>query len=96
VLFLTAPPRAELLSLAAVRALGAADRVVAGGDVPAEVLTFARRDAERRDTASAADLAAWAAEGLTVLYISTAAADDVAEAVREGGGAVTRLPVAPA
>jgi siroheme synthase len=86
--------RAELLSLAAVRALAAADRIVAAEGCAPEVLAFARRDAERRQTATAADLAAWAGEGLTVLYVSRASTQAVLEAVRALGVAVERLPVA--
>ena len=94
VLFLSAPVRAELLSLAAVRALGAADRIVAGEDAPAEVLAFARRDAERRDAATVAELAAWADDGLTVLYVATAGVDAVMQAAQALGTRVERLPVA--
>ncbi|HTK33680.1 MAG TPA: bifunctional precorrin-2 dehydrogenase/sirohydrochlorin ferrochelatase [Caulobacteraceae bacterium] len=96
VLLLEAPPRAELLSLAAVRALAAADRIVAAEDCAPEVLAFARRDAERRQTATAADLAAWAGEGLTVLYVSQASTQAVLEGLSALGVTVERLPVATA
>ena len=92
--FLRAPARADLLSLAAVRAFAAADRIVAGVEVSAEVLAFARRDAERRDNATARDLAEWAAEGLTVLHVGAAGPDQLMDAVEALGAAVERLPVA--
>lgn len=94
VLFLQAPPRAELLTLAALRALGAADRIVADPEAVAEVLGYARRDAERRATATAGDLAEWAAEGLTVLWLSAEPHGELLEAVRALGTAAETLPVA--
>jgi precorrin-2 dehydrogenase/sirohydrochlorin ferrochelatase len=94
VLFLEVPPRAELLSLRALRALGDADRIVADPDAAGEVLGYARRDAERRTAASAEDLAAWAGEGLTVLYLLAGPQTPVLEAVRALSVKVERLPVA--
>lgn len=46
------PPEPDLLTLRAVRALGAADRVFADADAPAEVLAAARRDAPRAPIAA--------------------------------------------
>jgi precorrin-2 dehydrogenase/sirohydrochlorin ferrochelatase len=92
VLFLRPPARAELLSLAAVRAFAAADRVVAGPDAPAEVTAFARRDAERMEAATAAELAAWASEGLTVICLDRDEA--LFETVKALGTTAERLPVA--
>ena len=94
VMFLQAPARAGLLSLAAVRAFTGADRIVAGPAVSAEVIAFARRDAERRQAASPAELAAWAGEGTTVLYLDTADVEPVMRAVQGLGVAVEQLPVA--
>jgi precorrin-2 dehydrogenase/sirohydrochlorin ferrochelatase len=94
VMFLQAPADVEMLSLAAVRALGAADRIVAGEGVNPDVVSFARRDAERRETATPADLAAWAGEGLTVLYLATTPTDGIMKAVAALDAKVERLPVA--
>jgi precorrin-2 dehydrogenase/sirohydrochlorin ferrochelatase len=92
VLILHAPVRADLLSLAAVRALSAADRIVASAVAPAEVLAFARRDAERCAAASPEQLAEWVRDGLIVLCISPAPA--LAAEVLALGAAVEILPVA--
>ena len=93
VLFLQVPTRTELLTLAAVRALSDADRIVAGPEGTAEVLSFARRDAGRHDAASAEDLAAWAGEGLTVLHVSTTPDLQLVKAVRALGAKAEVLPV---
>jgi precorrin-2 dehydrogenase/sirohydrochlorin ferrochelatase len=66
---LAAPASPDQLTLAAVRALGDADRIVAGPEVDPAVLAYARRDAERVGHADAETLARWAAEGLVVVRI---------------------------
>lgn len=92
VLFLDPPLRTDLLSLAAVRALAAADRVVAGNEAPEAVLAFVRRDAERFAQAAPAELAEWAREGLTTVWVGADAG--LAEAVAALGVRTERLPVA--
>jgi precorrin-2 dehydrogenase/sirohydrochlorin ferrochelatase len=94
VLFLNAPPRAGLMSLAAVQALAVADRIVAAADVAPEIVGFARREAERREAAGPEDLARWAGEGLTVVYLGGAETERLAQTVEGLGTAVERLPVA--
>ncbi|OYX32053.1 MAG: hypothetical protein B7Y99_09185 [Caulobacterales bacterium 32-69-10] len=94
VVFLRAPAQADRLTLGALRAMGGADRIVADGEATAEIVRYARRDAERRASATPEDLAAWAGEGLTVLVVS-AAPDEALEAAVAGLGALTeRLLVA--
>ena len=55
---------ADLLTLRAARALSTADVLVCDADADAEVLTLARRDAERLTAQTTEQLAALAAEGL--------------------------------
>lgn len=84
---LEAPDDPARLTLAAVQALGAADRIVAGPQVAAQVLDYARRDAERLAAASPQALTAWAAAGEAVLYIHAHG-----ETVPDIEGRVERLP----
>jgi precorrin-2 dehydrogenase/sirohydrochlorin ferrochelatase len=93
--FLTAPSDPERLTLAALRALGAADRIVAGGDVEAGVLGYARRDALRSEAATPAELAGWAAAGLSVLRLAAELDRRELEAVRDAGAEIELLPSAP-
>jgi len=62
---------ADLLTLRAVRALAAADVLVCDPEAHADVLTLARRDAERFEARTPAQLAEFAAEGLTVARLIT-------------------------
>ena len=93
--FLTAPPDTERLTLAGLRALGAADHIVAGPEVEAAVMAYARRDAARSRDATPDELAAWAAQGLNVLRLAEALDHHEMEAVRRAGAHVELLPSAP-
>jgi len=84
------PERPELLTLAAVRALGAADRIVAGAEV-AGVADYGRRDAHRETDASPDQLAAWAEAGEQVVIV--AHKPGLVPALRARGVAAERLPV---
>lgn len=68
---------ADLLTLRAVRALGAADVLVIDADADPEVIKMARRDAERMDpaTATADHLIQLAAEGRQIVRLITQAVD---------------------
>jgi precorrin-2 dehydrogenase/sirohydrochlorin ferrochelatase len=90
---LQAPADPDLLTLRALRAMGAADRIVSGEAV-AEVVRYARRDAERRTHATPEDLAQWAEAGLAVLHVSTETEEGLFEALRARGARVERLPTA--
>jgi precorrin-2 dehydrogenase/sirohydrochlorin ferrochelatase len=92
VLFLQAPAEPDRLTLAAVRALGDADRIVAGADVDPGVLAYARRDAERSQAATAGELAAWAKRGLVVLRLAALIDEAEVHAVRAAGAAAQHLP----
>jgi len=93
--FLTAPRDSERLTLAGLRALGAADHIVAGAEVEAAVMAYARRDAARSPIATAAELAAWARDGLNVLRLAGELDHREMEAVRLHGVHVELLPSAP-
>ncbi|MEO6340163.1 MAG: NAD(P)-dependent oxidoreductase [Caulobacteraceae bacterium] len=90
--FLTAPPSAELLTLKALRALSAADRIAVEAGAGEEILKLARRDAPVEPLGSAQRLAELAAEGLTVVCVTAAPAADLVEAVRRAGASVEILP----
>ena len=91
---LAAPDRAEQLSLAAVRAFAAADRIVADGAIAPEVLAFARRDARREQIADPHAVAAWAGDGEAVLVVGVDAMEAWLAEAAELGVAVERLPTA--
>jgi precorrin-2 dehydrogenase/sirohydrochlorin ferrochelatase len=93
VMFLRAPDDPERLTLGALRAMGAADRIVLEAESD-EIARYARRDAERRPPADAETLAAWAGAGLAVLVISAGPDEALYAAVAALGVAVERLPVA--
>lgn len=57
------------LTLADLRQLGAADRIVVSDGVPAAVLAFARRDAPRVASASPTELSAWVAAGEVICQL---------------------------
>jgi len=92
--FLTAPSDPERLTLAALRALAAADQVVAGPDVEPALLAYARRDAPRVEAATPAELADWAAAGLSVLRLAERLDAGELEAVQAAGAVVELLPAA--
>jgi precorrin-2 dehydrogenase/sirohydrochlorin ferrochelatase len=81
---LEAPGDVDLLSLRALRILGRADRIVAGRNTSAELLTLARRDAFRSDPAqvSGPTLAAWIDQGQVVVrvVVGDEPTGDIAEA----------------
>jgi precorrin-2 dehydrogenase / sirohydrochlorin ferrochelatase len=56
-------PDADALTIGEVRRLGAADRLLLEGAVPAAILAFARRDAPREREASPTQIAGWLADG---------------------------------
>jgi len=87
------PAEAELLTLAAVRALGAADRIVAFGEA-GPALAYARRDAARTASAGADQIAAWVSAGELVLLIRPGA--ELLAALQDLGVEVEPLPVAAA
>lgn len=92
-----APAESDRLTLAAVRALAAADRIVADDGVAEAVLAFARREAWRGSAAAPAELAAWVADGLNVVRIVGHAPDRASadiEAARALGVEVEPLPTA--
>jgi hypothetical protein len=60
----------------------------------ADVVRYARRDAERRAAATAEELSDWAGAGLAVLHVSTEAEDGLFETLRARGARVERLPTA--
>jgi len=63
-------PDASTLTIGDVRRLGQADRIVLDGDAPADVLSFARRDAVRVRDPSAEALAAWLAAGEVICRLA--------------------------
>ena len=94
VMLLQAPARADLLSLAAVRALGTADRIVAEPATGREILAFARREAPRAAAATPAELAAWVQAGEAVLVIQAGPTETLAAELARLGAPVERAPVA--
>ncbi len=75
--FIAGKGPADLLTLRAVRALGAADVLVMDGDADPDVVKMARRDAERMDPgqASAEHLIQLAGEGRQIVRLITHAVD---------------------
>ena len=93
--YLDARGPADLLSLRAVRALAAADVLVADADAHPDVMALARRDAERRSSCSAAELAELVAEGLSVVRLVTTPAWRAEQTALDAAGvSVDVLPVA--
>lgn len=90
---------ADGLTLRALRALSAADVVLADPGCAPEILALARRDASRKDPASVsrAELASLASEGMRVVRLL---ADDtsagLADELRAAGATVEVLPVVTA
>jgi precorrin-2 dehydrogenase/sirohydrochlorin ferrochelatase len=60
---------AERLTLKAVRALASADVLVCDPDINPDVLALARRDAERLDPASVAQMRQWTLSGQLVIRL---------------------------
>jgi precorrin-2 dehydrogenase/sirohydrochlorin ferrochelatase len=86
----------DLLTLRAARALAEADILIADETAAPEVLALARRDAERRDAADPAALAALAQEGLRVVRVITAAPEPKAlKALKAAGVCVEVMLAAP-
>lgn len=73
--YLDASGPADLLTLRAVRALAAADVLVCDPAANPEILTLARREAERKVGLSAEEINALAAGGMRVLRLTTAPAE---------------------
>jgi precorrin-2 dehydrogenase / sirohydrochlorin ferrochelatase len=86
---------AERLTLKAIRALAAADVLVCDPGINPEVLALARRDAERLDVASVAQMRDWTLSGQLVVRL-VAAGDWRAEQARmdDAGVSTEVLPVA--
>ena len=90
--FLTAPSSADLLTLRALRALSAADRIAVEAGAGKAILKLARRDAPIEPLGAAQRLADLAADGLAVVCVTATPAPDLAAAVRAGGASVEVLP----
>lgn len=89
----TAP--AELMTLKAVRRLAAADSLVCDPDINAEVLALARRDAERLDQASVAQLCERVQSGQMVVRLVASSDWRTEQAQLDAAGVRTEvLPVA--
>ncbi len=86
---------ADLLTLRAARALAAADVLACDAGAHADVLALARRDAERREDASIADLADLARDGQRVARLVTGSRWRTEQAALETAGIETEvLPIA--
>lgn len=86
---------AEMLTLKAVRALAAADVLVCDADTHADVLALARRDAERMEARTVAELAGLAGRGLRVARLITGSAWRTEQAALDAAGVSTEvLPIA--
>jgi precorrin-2 dehydrogenase/sirohydrochlorin ferrochelatase len=86
---------AELLTLRAARALAAADVLVCDEGADTEVLSLARRDAERLERQTPAQLQDLVAEGLHVARLVTAPAWRTEQAALDAAGVTTEvLPIA--
>lgn len=83
---LEAPPSADLITIRALRVLARVDRLVASADADPDLLTLARRDAQRftPKEAPAEQLRTWAAAGLEVVYLVGAMDGAVDQAGRLG------------
>ena len=92
--FIDARGPADLLTLRAARALAAADVLVCDEDVHPEVLSLARRDAERLADQTAEQLGALAAQGLRVARLITGTAWRTEQASLTAAGVETEvLPI---
>lgn len=86
---------AELLTLKAARALSAADVLAPDAEAHPDVLALARRDADRLEAATVAQLSELAAEGLRVARLITSPAWRTEQATLEAAGVTTEvLPIA--
>ena len=88
---------ADLLTLRAVRALGAADALVLDGDADPEVVKMARRDVERLDPAATSpeQLVQMAREGRQIVLLITHAVDPtLVHALTQAAVTVEVLPSA--
>ncbi|WP_068876482.1 MULTISPECIES: bifunctional precorrin-2 dehydrogenase/sirohydrochlorin ferrochelatase [unclassified Phenylobacterium] len=86
---------ADLLTLRAVRALAAADVLVCDPEAHPDVLSLARRDAERFEGRTHDQLAGFAAEGLTVARLITGSSWRTEQAALQAAGVTTEiLPIA--
>lgn len=97
--FIAGKGPADLLTLRASRALGAADVLVLDDDADREVVKMARRDVERLDPsrADAEHLVQLAREGKQIVRLITHAVDPaLVHALTQAGIAVEVLPVATA
>jgi precorrin-2 dehydrogenase/sirohydrochlorin ferrochelatase len=95
VLFIDARGPADLVTLRAARALAAADVLVCDDHVHPDILSLARRDAERRDPQTPDALAALVGQGLAVARLVTSAAWRSEQAMLDAAGVDTEvLPVA--
>jgi precorrin-2 dehydrogenase/sirohydrochlorin ferrochelatase len=93
--FVDARGPADLLTLKAARALAAADVLVCDAAAHPDILTLARRDAERTGPQSAARLAELAAQGLRVARLVTDPAWRGEQTALEAAGVETEvLPIA--
>lgn len=95
--FIAGKGPADLLTLRAVRALGAADVLVLDGDAEPEVVKMARRDVERVDAAlaNAEHLIQLAREGRQIVRLITQAVDPaLIHALTQAEVSVEVLPVA--
>lgn len=72
---LRAPQEPSHLTLAAVRALGSADRIIVGEPVAPGVLAYARRDAPLEEHADRVAIDGWLAGGEALLLINVEQAD---------------------
>ncbi|MBW8813480.1 MAG: bifunctional precorrin-2 dehydrogenase/sirohydrochlorin ferrochelatase [Caulobacterales bacterium] len=95
VLYVDARGPADLLTLRAARALAAADVLACDPEAHADVLALARRDAERLEGVSVAELVDLAAEGLHVARLITGSSWRTEQAALDAAGVSTEvLPIA--
>ncbi len=93
--YLEATGPAERLTLKAVRALAAADLLVSDPNINPEILALARRDAERLDPTTAAQMTQWALSGQLVIRLVGAEDWRAEQALLDAAGVHTEvLPVA--
>jgi precorrin-2 dehydrogenase/sirohydrochlorin ferrochelatase len=86
---------ADLLTLRAARALAAADVLICDPDVDTDVLSLARRDAERLEGQSAERIGDLTAQGLRVARLITGTGWRTEQASLEAAGVATEvLPIA--
>ncbi|HET6970763.1 MAG TPA: NAD(P)-dependent oxidoreductase [Phenylobacterium sp.] len=95
VLYVDARGPADLLTLRAARALASADVLACDADAHPDVLALARRDAERLEGASVAQLVDIAGEGLHVARLITGSSWRTEQAALDAAGVTTEvLPIA--